>query len=274
MDAGPVVSLAVADSLAAALAALDADAGLRPIAGGVGVMLDRALLGATTVRWMAVARLAELRERKVTATHVRIGAATTLTELSRWHATPSLLRAAVAATANPGVREVATLGGNVVAGRGDSDPVAALVALGGRALLARTGGWRETDVEDLIVTGPEPGELVVRFELPAAPVRWGWRRLTTRGSMDASAATVAVVLGPPAQIAVAFVSSGVLRLPAVESAVDGGADGATIRAAAVADVADAQLRSDLRASAAYRRHVIPVLVARAVHDARNGAADG
>jgi carbon-monoxide dehydrogenase medium subunit len=262
-----------------ALAALGADPGLRPIAGGVGVMLARALGAEPGERWLGVGALPPLRGWSTgTGGDTVIGAAVTLEELGESLNPPSgLLGAASRSTANPGIRAVATLGGNVVAGRAASDSVAALAALGADAELVSAAGIRRVPIEELVAAGPRRGELVRAFHVPPTNP-WGWQRLTVRGAMDSSVASVAVVAGRSPRVAVTFAAETVLRLESVERLLSAsvgtssGVDG--IRAAAAADLEGIELRSDDRASEAYRRRVIPVLVERATADALARATRG
>jgi CO/xanthine dehydrogenase FAD-binding subunit len=268
------VSVTIAATLGDALEALERDADLRPIAGGVGVMLERALGAPSRApRWLGVARVPELRASALLHDGTRvIGAAVTLDELAgTQQPSAGLLKAAARSVANPGIRVVATIGGNVVAGGQMSDLVAALVALGAEAEVVAAAGTRRMPVDSLVADRLEPGDLVTSFRVPAGP-RWGWRRLPIRGAMDGSVATVAVVAGPRARVVVTMAASRVLRLPHVEDLI--GSGDADVREAAIADVADAPLRDEARASDRYRRRVIPVLVERAVADAFERAVAG
>jgi CO/xanthine dehydrogenase FAD-binding subunit len=242
-------------------------------------MLARALGVELGERWLGVGALPQLRGRSMgTGGDTVIGAAVTLEELAEPVGPPSgLLGAASRSTANPGIRAVATLGGNVVAGRAASDSVAALAALGADAELVSAAGVRRVPIEELVAGGPRRGELVRVFHVPPA-IGWGWQRLTVRGAMDSSVASVAVVAGRSSRVAVAFAAETVLRLGSVErllSASVGTASGVDgIRAAAMADLEGIELRSDDRASEDYRRRVIPVLVERAGADALARATRG
>jgi carbon-monoxide dehydrogenase medium subunit len=265
------VSLELASTLDGALDALSADPALRPIAAGVGVMLARALGHPVGTRWLGVARLPELRERSGPGDGIaRIGAAVTLEQLAGGGTPAGLLAAAARSSANSGIRAVATLGGNVVAGSAWSDPVAALVALGAEVEIVATGGGRRIPVEDLVASGLRPGELVRCFLVPAARA-WGWQRLTIRGAMDSSVASVAVAVGERPGAAVTFVADRVVRLPTVEGllAADTGArpGDVRVREATSEDLATVTIRGTDRASERYLRRVLPVLVARAVAEA-------
>lgn len=262
-----------APSLDAAVTHLRDDPSARPIAGGVGVLLDRALGRPTADTWVSVGRLPELRERRRDGGEVVLGAALTLEELGEPGDVPipGLLAAAARSAANPGIRVVATIGGNVAAGGAASDLVAALVALDARAELVGPVGARAVAVESLVARPVAPRELIRAFRMPAAQVRWGWQRLTIRGAMDRSSASVAVALGRQgARVAVTFVAGRPLRLPSVEA----DPDPARARSLAARDLAAVDLLDDDRAPAEYRRRVVPVLVERALERALGSAENG
>ena len=273
--------LFVAPSLAAAVERLAADPGARPIAGGVGVMLARALGLPRAERWVGIGALPELRQRAV---HVPtgalvLGAGLTVEALADRDAgppAPRLLAAAAGDVANPGIRVVATIGGNVVARGSASDLVAALVALATEAEVISATGTRRLPVEDLCGAEPlESGALIRAFHVPAGKLRWGWQRLSIRGAMDRSSASVAVTAGERGvRIVATCVSDRPLRFPnaehALATALHAGSAGdalAGVRAAAVLDLASADLLDDDRVSGAYRRRVLPALVERAARQA-------
>jgi carbon-monoxide dehydrogenase medium subunit len=288
-----VGELVVAPTLAAALAFLAADPGCRPIAGGVGVMLARVLGLPGPERWVGIGALADLRERAIDSESgaLVLGAGLTVEELTERGAAPpipTLLAAAAEDVANPGIRVVATLGGNIVAGGAASDLAAALTALGTEAELVSATGTRRVAVEALC--GPDPldsGVLVRAFHVPSGATRWGWQRLTIRGAMDRSSASVALAAGERGvRIVATCVSGRPVRFPEAEAALEAGrgagspADGgslggdgaasdllASVRAATASDLASADLLGDDRASVAYRRRVLPALVERAARQA-------
>ncbi|HXG39528.1 MAG TPA: FAD binding domain-containing protein [Candidatus Limnocylindrales bacterium] len=267
--------LFVPGTLEAALERLDRDRLAQPIAGGVGVLLARALGEPTPARWVAVGRLAELRELRpdVASAGVVLGAATTLDELARGPSQliPALLAASARSVASPGVRVVATLGGNIVAGRGRSDLAAALLALDAEVELAGPAGNRRLPLETWLAgeLGSPPGgdwPVLRAVRLPARPVGWGWRRLTVRGAMDRSVASVAVAVGPAGRrVAVSCAADRPFRIRSAEAEAVSDAD--ELARAVERDLESVALTDDERASADYRRRVLPVLVARALAEA-------
>jgi carbon-monoxide dehydrogenase medium subunit len=291
-----VAGLAVATTLAAALERLE-DPGARPMAGGVGVMLARARGVDAGGEFVGVGHLPELLGWRTQADgSLAIGAAVTLESLAEAEdqdRVPALLRAAAGAAANPGIRAVATIGGNVVDTGAASDLVAALIALGADVRIVRRGDARVTALADLRTAaadgsddGPgrplaasklRPGDLIESLMIPSpAPIGWGWERLTLHGAMDRSAASLAVAIRSDGAALVALTAAVTrpIRLRAVEGVIEAtiaasasaaGSDvGTQVREAARDDLAGAPLLADDRAPAAYRREVVPVLAERAV----------
>jgi CO/xanthine dehydrogenase FAD-binding subunit len=277
-----VASLARPASLDEALDALRAAPDARPIAGGVGLLLRAALGEPLPDRAVAVGALPELRSIEPAGDGIRVGAAVTLAELARSalvRERAPLLAEAASAAANPGVRTTATLGGNLLDRPGGSDLVAAALALDARAVWA---GRRTTpDAEPLRslldrVPGGSFGhgrQLLVAIVVSAAGP-WGFERLTTRGAGDRPAAAIAVtVSGAFERSTVAAWATWIADQPvsftrSARVVFDGASDAVT-RAAVEDDLAAIRLADDVRASAGYRRRVLPVLLGRAVAAARN-----
>lgn len=294
-----------ASTLADALERLVADPASRPLAGGLGVLLGRALasdgLGSAlppSGRWLDVRMLPELAGiRRMPDGRCLLGAVVTITELAASADVPAVLRAAAAAVGNPGVRAAGTVGGNLVGSGASSDLMAAMVALGAVGLVEGSGGKRRVPVAQIPrllgvdrapAGGPHAALLLRGIELAgAAPSGWGFERLTFQGAMDRSAATVAVVVTAPGdarsdtrpvrvRIVATSVADEAIRFRRTERriTVEPRIGPGELEAVASADVANVALRSDLRVSDWYRRAVIPVLVRRAVEAALHRLAMG
>ncbi|HET7028831.1 MAG TPA: FAD binding domain-containing protein [Candidatus Limnocylindrales bacterium] len=270
-----MAGLTTPSSLAEALEDLAAVPPSRPIAGGVGFLLRRQLGETLPERFVAVGCLPELRAIERLENALAIGAAVSLAELA---ASPivrtdaPLLAAAAAAAANPGIRTTATLGGNLLDRPGGSDLMAALLALGARAAWARPGGVTEDSVP---LDGPVGDGLLlrVRTTVPTAAA-WGFERLRTRGAGDRPTATVCVTLADArAENAIGrawatSVAPRPVELSETLAAAIAAASDEEIVAATDVDLRDVVVVDDLRATAEYRRRVLPVLVRRAVAQAR------
>lgn len=308
-----MTSLTVARDLPEALTLL-AGGGRRPLAGGVGVMLAAALGQGGPASWVAIGRIAELRELKAEDDGgLRIGSTVTIASLAACPpGMPALLARAASVAANPGIRAVGTIGGNIAGTGVRSDIVAALVALDAQVEIVATSGTRTLPVgslwdgpDDVSPVGGPPrvdglptadGPVAATSELttgallravripPDRLAGWGWERVTTQGRMGPSAASVAVTVdrAGTARIVVTGVGARPLRFAEAETALAAAASSGDdveaslrgVRAAVAAAVAAVPLRDDVIAPASYRRAVIPVLVGRAAASALARSAEG
>ncbi|HEY3523870.1 MAG TPA: FAD binding domain-containing protein [Candidatus Limnocylindrales bacterium] len=273
-------SLARPASLDEALGALRAEPAARPVAGGVGLLLRAAFGESLPDHVVAVGRLPELRSIEPERDGVRIGAAVTLAELARSQIVrvrAPLLAAAAEAAANPGVRTTATLGGNLLDRPGASDLVATALALDAEVVSADERAEATHTLRSLLETRAAnadhpPRLLLVAIVVPRAD-RWGFERLTTRGAGDRPAATVAMSFsgsGERSTVAAwaTWIADRPVPLVKAGRAVLDGAPDAALRAAVDEDLDGLAMADDLRATAAYRRRVLPVLVRRAFEAAR------
>lgn len=174
----------------------------------------------------------------------------------------------------------ASLGGNLCNSSPAADSIPALIALEAVCDIAGPGGLRTVPVETFC-TGPgrnvlARGELLVRLRLPAPKPRSGaaYLRFIPRNEMDiaVAGAGVAVQLDESrqrctsARVALGAVAPTPLLVAEAGAAlVSGPLTDALIDRAAQAARAAARPISDMRGDADYRRHLVGVLVQRALH---------
>ena len=113
----------------------------------------------------------ELRAIRHTPTHLRIGAAATLTDaFAALDVSWPELHEAWARFASVPIRNSGTLGGNVANGSPIGDSMPALIALGATAILRRGDATREIDLADFYVayqeTALQPGEFLKEIRVP------------------------------------------------------------------------------------------------------------
>lgn len=177
------------------------------------------------------------------------------------------------------VRNVATVGGNLANASPAADLVPCLLALDGMVRLVGPGGERELPIERFLLgpnrTARRPDELLTLVSLPALPAHSSsaFLKAGRRRAMEISVVCVAARLTLDAsgercleaRIALGAVAPTTVRAREAERALEGRPVGgeAFARAAAAAQEACRPI-DDVRASAAFRRHLVGVLVRRAL----------
>jgi aerobic carbon-monoxide dehydrogenase medium subunit len=177
------------------------------------------------------------------------------------------------------VRNVGTVGGNVVNASPAADLVPVLLSLDATLTLVGSGGERTVPLEQFLVgpgqTDRRPDELLVRVTMPALPTRsaTAFLKAGRRKAMEIAIVCVAARLTLDdarerclaARVALGAVAPTTLRAYAAERALEGQRIGRDLFARAGAVAAEAcQPISDVRATAAFRRHLVAVLVERAL----------
>jgi carbon-monoxide dehydrogenase medium subunit len=234
-------------------------------------------------RVLGLRRVAELRRIGATGGGLGLGALATHGALARSPAVrghAAALAATFASVATVRIREQATIGGNLAHADPAQDPPVTLLALDAVALARSPFGERRIPLDaffvDLFETSLEPGELLVRIEVPPLPpgARATYKKFlpTTRDdyatvSVAASLATDAAGTCTHARIALGGVAAVPLRAREAErSLTDRRLDDAAIREAAALAAAATDPIDDLRGSASYKRAMAGVWTARALRE--------
>jgi carbon-monoxide dehydrogenase medium subunit len=177
------------------------------------------------------------------------------------------------------VRNVATIGGNLVNASPAADLVPCLLALDGVVTLVGPGGEREVPIERFLLgpnrTARRPDELVTRVDLPALPPRaaTAFLKAGRRRAMEISVVCVAARLDLDAtlercleaRVVLGAVAPTAVRAHAAERLLEGQpVGGEAFRRAAEAAQEACRPIDDVRASAGFRQHLVGVLVRRAL----------
>lgn len=282
--------LAEPSSLKEAIGLLDPDdPTIRPLGGGTALMLmmKSGLFAPSTL--VSLQKVEDdCRGISLSSDGVlNVGALTPLRVLERSGdaaaAAPVILRA-MRTLSNVRVRNVATVGGSLAHADPHMDLPPVLTALGASVTVMGPAGDREIALGDLYEgyyeTSLASNELITRLTVPAqAGVRAAYLKVTTRSADDWPALGVAVALTGAgeavdrATIVVSAATEKPTRLTGAESALAGATlDDAVLRRAGDAAADEAELISDPQGSAAYKRELLRVTVARAVRRALDGEA--
>jgi len=261
----------------------------RFLAGGTSLVVDLKTDRYQTDHVISLNRIAALRGISPAGKGVRIGALTTLGEV----ATSDLIREkcpvireAALEMASPQIRNLGTVGGNIVGAVPCADLPPVMAVSYSTVNLWSPKGAREMPIEAFIVgpreTARRNDEILTEVIVPQAPARFGaaYARFGLREANSVSVAAVAASLVlkadgsvDKARICLSAVAGKPTLVADAESALAGKAlDESGLDRAAKAAMATAQPISDVRGSAGYRRDLIGTLTRRALLAAQKRAA--
>jgi aerobic carbon-monoxide dehydrogenase medium subunit len=196
---------------------------------------------------------------------VRVGGCTTHREVSGSPVIARHAQALASATSQLGnlrVRATGSVGGNLCFAEPRSDVAAALATLGASVELTSSRGQREEPVEEFLAgpftTTREDDEVLTAIYLPATGARSHYLRFQPA---EYPTATVGVLPGPPARVAVGAVG-GQAQVFRFDRLGD-------VSPAVVAQ--EAEILPDGQGAEDYKRHLVMVLTERALSAAREHA---
>jgi aerobic carbon-monoxide dehydrogenase medium subunit len=262
----------------ALLASRDGDA--KALAGGQSLVPMLAFRLAQPTLLVDLRKLAELRDIRISASGVTLGAMVRWRDIeddARLISAHPLLKAAISHVAHYQIRNRGTVGGSIA----HADPAAEMpgVAVACEAEIAVTGeaGLRVIKAADFfcgpLMTALGADEIIIEVRLPAWPGRrrWGFQEFARRRGDFAMAAAALFYdedgdgKARNAHLGAIGVADRPLRLPTVEAVINGRrVDDETIAKAEAATCAAVDPPSDIHASAAYRRALVGTMVERAL----------
>ena len=266
----------VAESVGHALSLLGEREDAKLLAGGHSLLPVLRLRFARPSLLVDVGRLEELSYIRDTGDALAIGAVTRHHDVAtsptvREH--NPLLAYAAGLIGDPQVRHRGTIGGSLAHGDPASDLPAVLLALDGEVDIAGAEGVRTVAARDffrgVFETAAGPGEMVTEVRVPKLGADHGWSYLKfRRRAQDWATVGVAAVArrsnGGVTEPAIALVNMGATPLRAAQAEAAWAAGDADPGATADAGT---EPSSDTNASADFRRHLVRVLVGRAVEEA-------
>ena len=268
--------------------ALLADLGeeARPLAGGHSLIPMMKLRLATPEHLVDLAGVADLKGIRADGGDIVIGAMTTQHELIGSDLIKSkipILREAALVIADPQVRYVGTLGGNVANGDPGNDMPALMMCLGATYQLTGKTGDRKVAAREFYqgtyVTALKQGEIVTAIRIPAPPAGHGYAYEKLKRKIgDYATAAAAVILkisgGKVAECSIGLTNVGDTPLWADKAAkmlVGSALDAATVKMAVAAAEAITSPASDNRGPAQYRTKMAGVMLTRALARAKSRA---
>jgi carbon-monoxide dehydrogenase medium subunit len=181
--------------------------------------------------------------------------------------------------AQPRIRNMGTVGGNLAGGDPLTDPGASLIALDAEVTLTSSKGQRSLPLDEFFIdyyqTALEPGELLTEIHVPP-PQRPGWSHIkfTPRSIEDFATVGVAITSKfnsgtcEDIRIGLNSVASTIVRAKKAETVLRGRSvtDAALQEMGEVAST-ECDPTDDNRGSADYKREMVKVLVRRAAKEA-------
>jgi aerobic carbon-monoxide dehydrogenase medium subunit len=263
------------------LAQLGEDA--RPLAGGHSLVPMMKLRLASPAHLVDLGGVASLKGIRVEGNDIVIGAMTTQHDLmgsDLLSAKIPLLRETSVVIADPQVRYMGTLGGNVANGDPGNDMPAVMMCLGADYHVTGRGGERRIPARDFYQgaysTALAPGEILAAVRIPVPPAEHGsaYEKLKRKVG-DYATAAAAVVLtmsgGKVASCSIGLTNVAETPLWAEEAArilTGSGLDPATVKRAVAAAEAITSPATDNRGPAHYRTKMAGVMLARALARAK------
>jgi carbon-monoxide dehydrogenase medium subunit len=258
----------------------------RALAGGHSLIPMMKLRLATPSHLIDLAGVADLKGVRADGPDIIIAAMTTQHELiaSDLLATRlPILRETSLLIADPQVRYLGTLGGNVANGDPGNDMPAVMMCLGATYQVTGKSGERRIAAREFYqgayFTALEPGEILTAVRIPAPPVGhgYGYEKLKRKiGDYATAAAAVILTLsgGKVASCSIGLTNVAETPLWAEEAAkiLTGSAlDADTVKKAVVAAEAITSPAADSRGPAHYRTKMAGVMLARALARAKSRA---
>ena len=185
--------------------------------------------------------------------------------------------------AQPRIRNMGTVGGNLAAGDPLTDPGASLIALDAEVVLTSRAGQRTVKLDEFFIdyyqTALESGDLLTEIRVPP-PTRLGWSHIkfTPRSVEDFATVGVAITLSAnkgvceDVRIGLNSVASTIVHAKKAEEVLRGKPiTDAILHEMGEVAVTEVDPVDDNRGSAEYKREMVKVLVRRAAEEALHRA---
>jgi aerobic carbon-monoxide dehydrogenase medium subunit len=251
----------------------------RPLAGGHSLVPMMKLRLASPDHLVDLHGIAGLKGIRRDGSKIVIGAMTTQHDLlvsDEIGKSLPILHETALLIADPQVRYMGTIGGNVANGDPGNDMPALMMTLGASYRLEGPGGAREVAASEFYqgayFTALEPGEILTEISIPAPSAGSGYAYEKLKRKVgDYATAAAAVMLtmsgGKVASCAIGLTNlheTPLLATDAAKAVIGTSLDAATLKKAAAAAEAIMSPASDARGPVEYRKHVGGIMVTRAL----------
>jgi carbon-monoxide dehydrogenase medium subunit len=286
----PAFDYASPKTLSEAVSLLSQNSGSKVLAGGHSLIPMLKLRLASPPLLVDINRLEGLSYIREADGWLKIGAMTREVDLERSslvHDRYPLLADTTRVVADPIVRQMATLGGNLAHADPANDHPATMLAYGAQVVAVGPKGQRTIRCSefftDLFQTALEHDEILTEIQIPAPPARSGGaylkleRKVGDYGTVGVAAQVTLDAAGNCARVGIGLTNVGLVPVEAkqAEAALTGHApDDATLKQAAALAAAAAQPNGDQRGSEAYKRSLVKTLTVRALRSAVARAKGG
>lgn len=189
--------------------------------------------------------------------------------------------------AQPRIRNMGTVGGNLVQGDPLTDPGASLIALDAEITLRNAGGQRVIPLEKFFVdyyqTDLQPGEILTEIHVPPSPpgLAWAHIKFLPRSAEDFATVGVALTMRlrndhcEDIRLALNSVAPTIIRAKRAEEILRGQrVEESLVREMSDVAASEVDPMDDNRGSAEYKRELVRVLVQRAVGQALKRPGSG
>ncbi|WBW95091.1 FAD binding domain-containing protein [Oceanirhabdus sp. W0125-5] len=186
------------------------------IAGGTDLMVRNKRWSGTVPKFndniLLVDNINDLRDVHFDDEFIKIGSGITLTEIAENKRLPSILRVAAEEMASPAIRNIATIGGNIINASPAGDLLPPLYALDSKLVIKSTSSTRIVPIKDFI-TGPgktiiEKNELLVSILFENYNITYDYyKKVGTRNSTALSKLSfcgVKIKKGEKEEVRIAF----------------------------------------------------------------------
>jgi carbon-monoxide dehydrogenase medium subunit len=260
----------------------------RVIAGGTSLLImmrQRLLMPKTVISLARIPKFDTIRFNAKTGLRIGAGARHRDIELSaviKKHY--PILHETFHNVAQPRIRNMGTIGGNLAAGDPLTDPGASLIALDAEVVLTSCGGQRTVKLDEFFIdyyqTALNPGELLTEIRVPP-PSRKGWSHIkfTPRSVEDFATVGVAITLSAKngicedVRVGLNSVASTIIHAKQAEEILRGKKiNDDLLRQMGEVAASETDPVDDNRGSAEYKREMVKVLVHRAAKEALQRAS--